>query len=41
MTKQFTPRYRSEKNENINSKNYMNPNVYSRLIYSCQVMEEP
>ena len=28
-----------EKNENINLKKYMHPNVHSSIIYSCQDME--
>ena len=34
-----TPGYVTEENENINSKRYMHPSVYSRIIYSSQDME--
>jgi len=29
----------SEENENINSKGYMHPNIYSSIIYNSQHME--
>ena len=34
-----TPEYMSRKNENINLKRYMHPNVLSSAVYYSQAME--
>ena len=30
-----------EKNENANSKKYMQPNVHSSIIHNCQIWKQP
>ena len=39
-TSNSNPGYRSEENENTNSKRYMHPNVHSSIIYSSQDMKQ-